>query len=292
MGSLPPDRVNISRAFQKVGIDFAGPISIKQSRIRRALITKGYICVFVCFSTKAIHLELVSSLTTAAFLACFKRFVSRRGLPSDVYCDNASTFKEAKSQLDELYRLQNSTDHRRQVQSHAAQQCINFHFIPCYSPVFGGLWEAAVKSTKFHPKRVILKALLTFEELCTVLYEIESILNSRPLTPLSTDINDYSYLTPGHFLIGTALNALPQKDVLDTPLNRLSFWNICCNMYQNYWKVWTKSYLNVLQSRPKWRDTVDNIKIGSLVILKEDNTPHFIGQWPESLMFSQGLIIM
>lgn len=139
---------------------------------------------------------------------------------------------------------------------------------------------------------MILKALLTFEELCTVLYEIESILNSRPLTPLSTDINDYSYLTPGHFLIGTALNALPQKDVLDTPLNRLSFWNICCNMYQNYWKVWTKSYLNVLQSRPKWRDTVDNIKIGSLVILKEDNTPHFIGQWPESLMFSQGLIIM
>lgn len=271
MGSLPQDRVNVSRPFQKVGLDFAGPQELKQSRLRRTLVTKGYICVFVCFATKAVHLELTSSLTTAAFLASLKRFIARRGLPSDIYCDNASTFKGARNQLNELFKLQSSGEHRGQVQSFAAQQGINFHFIPSYSPVFGGLWEAAVKSTKHHLKRVMMKALLTYEELSTVLAQIESVLNSRPLTPMSTDINDYTYLTPGHFLIGTALNTYPERNVVDVPINRLNFWNICCNMYQHFWKVWSRQYLNVLQCRPKWKKSLPNVQVGSLVILIDNN---------------------
>lgn len=235
MGTLPHNRVNVARVFQKVGVDFCGPISIKQSRVRRALITKGYVCVFVCFTTKAIHLELCSNLTTAAFLACFKRFISRRGLPTDVHCDNASTFKCENTQLHELYRLQSSRDHQKELLSYAAEQGINFHFIPSYSPIFGGLWEAAVKSTKYHLKRVVQRAVLTFEEYCTVLSQIESVLNSRPLTQMSTDINDYTYLTPGHFLIGCAMNTLPEKDVTNISDSRLNFWNLCCKMFQQFW---------------------------------------------------------
>ena len=97
MGSLPADRVNVHRCFMKVGIDFAGPIMIKQSRIRNVITTKGYICVNVCFITKAIHIELVSGLDTQTFLASFKRFIARRNVPSDVYCDNAGTFKSANT---------------------------------------------------------------------------------------------------------------------------------------------------------------------------------------------------
>lgn len=135
-----------------------------------------------------------------------------------------------------------------------------------------------MKSTKFHLKRVMQKSLLTYEELCTVLNQKESVLNSRPLTPLSSDINDYTYLTPGHFLVGTALNSYPEQNLLDIPLGRLSFWNICSKMYQEFWKVWSKHYLNMLQSRPKWRKEIANIKIGSLEILKEDNTKPMY--WP------------
>lgn len=278
MGSLPHDRVNVCRPFQKVGIDFAGPISVKQSTIRRSVISTGYICVIVCFVTKAIHLEMVSDIKTDSFLACLKRFISRRGLPTDIFCDNASTFKSAKTQLHELFKQFNTKEHQSLVHSFASSKGITFHFIPCYSPVFGGLWESSVKSVKYHLKRVVQKALLTYEQLSTVLCQIEAVLNSRPLVPLSDDVNDYLYLTPGHFLIGTALNSYPEPDVSDVNVNRLRFWKICTNMQQSFWKIWNKYYLNSLQSRPKWKNVRDNLQIGQLVILRENNTPPMY--WP------------
>ncbi|XP_049871359.1 uncharacterized protein LOC126370525 isoform X1 [Pectinophora gossypiella] len=275
MGSLPHDRINVCRPFQKIGLDFCGPVSVKQSTMRRSIVGSGYICVYVCFTTKAVHLELCSDLKTQTFLASFRRFISRRGLPTDVYCDNASNFKCANSELHKLY---NSKEHQNQVQDFSSEKGINFHFIPCYSPVFGGLWEAAVKSTKFHLKRVVQRSLLTFEQLITVLYEIEAILNSRPLLPLSNDITDYSYLTPGHFLIGTALNSYPEKDVTNISNNRLTFWQKCNDLKQSFWKVWSNQYLNTLQSRPKWKNMLPNVAIGSLVILKDDNSSPMY--WP------------
>ncbi|XP_047032142.1 uncharacterized protein LOC124638995 isoform X2 [Helicoverpa zea] len=279
MGSLPAARVTAtSRPFEKVGVDFAGPIDVKLSRVRRSLIGKGYICVFVCFATKAVHLELASDLTTETFLACLRRFISRRGLPTEIHCDNASTFKSARSQLVELYKLQASQSHQMQVQRFTAERGIQFHFIPCYSPTFGGLWEAAVKSTKFHLKRILQKTVLTYEQLNTVLTEIEAVLNSRPLLPLSSNSDDYCYLTPGHFIIGSALSMYPEINVCNVPQNRLKFWQLCNSLKQSFWKVWHQCYLNLLQNRPKWRDTVCNVKLGNLVILKEDNIPPM--SWP------------
>ncbi|XP_047515275.1 uncharacterized protein LOC125056291 isoform X1 [Pieris napi] len=278
MGSLPTQRVNACRVFEKIGIDFAGPVSVKNSRIRKPTIGKGYIVLFVCFVTKAIHLELASDLTTDTFLACFKRFIARRNLPSDVHCDNGSTFKGARNQLDELYRLHASRSHQCEVQSFAAARGINFHFIPSYSPIFGGLWESGVKSVKYHLKRVVGKALLTYEQLNTVLVEIEGVLNSRPLTAVTADPNDLNYLSPGHFLTGAPLNSYPEHNMSDTPTNLLKFWSITVSMKQNFWKYWSKHYLCLLQSRPKWRDVSSNVKIGSLVILRSDNSPPL--HWP------------
>lgn len=278
MGSLPTDRVTQALPFDRVGIDYAGPFNIKQSRIRRPVISKGYICLFVCFTTKAVHLEVVSDMTTASFLACFRRFVSRRGLPHDVYCDNASNFKGARNQLTDLYRLVNSQSHQTQVNHYAVQNNIRFHFIPSYSPVFGGLWEAAVKSTKHHLKRTVQNNVLTYEEMCTVLAQIEAILNSRPLVPLSNDSDDFSYLTPGHFLTGRSLVSYPEHDLTNVPISRLRLWNITNKIVQSFWKTWNKYYLNNLQSRPKWRDECHNVKVGDLVLLRDDNTPPLT--WP------------
>ncbi|XP_026315040.1 uncharacterized protein LOC113226570 isoform X1 [Hyposmocoma kahamanoa] len=279
MGSLPASRVIATRRpFEKIGVDYAGPIDVKLSRVRRSLIGKGYVLVMVCFTTKAVHLELASDLTTETFLACLKRFISRRGLPTEIHCDNASTFKGARSQLAELYSLQSSQSHKQQVYEFASQKGIEFHFIPSYSPTFGGLWEAAVKSTKYHLKRVLHKNVLTYEQLSTVLTEIEAVLNSRPLLPLSSDPNDYCYLTPGHFIIGSALTMYPENDSSDVPQNRLKFWQLCTNIKQAFWKMWHKYYLNVLQNRPKWKQEHCNVRLGSLVILKEQNVPCMY--WP------------
>nr|XP_053612506.1 uncharacterized protein LOC128676429 isoform X1 [Plodia interpunctella]XP_053612507.1 uncharacterized protein LOC128676429 isoform X1 [Plodia interpunctella] len=276
MGSLPPDRVKACRAFQKVGLDYTGAISLKIARVRKPIITKGYVCVFVCFVTKAMHLELASDLKTETFIACLNRFIARRGLPTAIYSDNASTFRCAGKQLDDMYKLHNSTEHQRLVSQFAAQKRIEFHYLPCYSPTFAGLAESGVKSCKNLLKRVLLKSILTYEELYTVLCQIEAILNSRPLMPLSNDVTDFSCITPGHFLIGTALNTYPDANV--TMITRSQFWKICNEMKLEFWKRWSKHYLNFLQCRPKWLTSQPNVKIGSLVILKDDNlSPMY---WP------------
>ncbi|XP_048478565.1 uncharacterized protein LOC105389454 [Plutella xylostella] len=278
MGSLPPQRVTPCRPFQKIGIDFAGPVKVKNSRVRKAIISKGYVCIFVCFVTKAIHLELTSDLTTEAFLAAFKRFSSRRGLPSEVFCDNGGCFRGARNQLVELYKLNSSADHQGLVQAYTAKEGIKFHFTPSYAPVFAGLAEAAVKSMKYHLKRIVLDAALTYEQLNTVLCQIEAVLNSRPILPLSEDINDYCYLTPGHFLIGTSLTMYPEVDNSETRNNRLSFWQQCTQLQQRFWKAWYKYYLNTLQNRSKWCQSMPNVTEGSLVLMREPNSPPLV--WP------------
>ncbi|XP_061729013.1 uncharacterized protein LOC133533941 [Cydia pomonella] len=136
MGSLPVERITASRAFQYVGIDFCGPFSTKIARIRKPLVTKSYIALFVCFATKAIHVELVSNLTTETFLACLNRFISRRGMPTLIYCDNAKTFEGAANQLKGLYDLQCSNEHRESVYRYCNKKYISFKFIPSYAPLF------------------------------------------------------------------------------------------------------------------------------------------------------------
>lgn len=278
MGSLPPERITASRPFQIVGIDFCGPFNMKVARIRNPIITKSYIALFVCFSTKALHLELISDLRTETFLACLKRFVSRRGMPTKMFCDNGKTFVGARNLLKDLYESYNKKYHKELVEEFCSLNSILFKFIPSYSPEFGGLWEAGVKSVKGHFKKVVGELSLTFEELYTVITQIEAVLNSRPLMPMSSDISDLTYLTPGHFLIGSPLTSLPEIDLVDTPIHRLKFWNVCTKLKQDFWKAWSKDYLSQLHSRPKWKYSNVNIKEGDLVIVKHDNMPPL--QWP------------
>ncbi|XP_028175488.1 uncharacterized protein LOC114363843 isoform X2 [Ostrinia furnacalis] len=228
MGSLPLDRVQMTRPFQIVGTDYGGPFYVKQSRIRKPVITKAYIVIFVCFVTKAIHIELASDMSTNTFLACLKRFIARRNKPTKIYCDNAANYKGANNVMKDLYKLFDTTEHQNAVMNYSNSERITFHFIPSYSPVFGGLWEAGIKSVKHHMKRVIGDTVLTYEEMYTVVVQIESILNSRPITPMSRDPEDMSYLTPGHFLTGSPLITYPEINVTDEPIGRLSFLETMC----------------------------------------------------------------
>lgn len=278
MGTLPADRVKQARPFQTVGIDYCGPFQIKQSRLRRSLTTKGYVAVFVCFSTKAVHMELVSDMTTDCFLAAFKRFCARRGCPSSVVCDNAATFKGASNELRCLYELHNSGVHQSKVCDHASLKGINFKFVPSYSPNFAGLAESAVKAAKHNFKRIIGTVPFTYEEFNTIIACVESILNSRPLTQISSDPSDFTYLTPGHFLVGAAPNSYPERDTTEVPINRLTFWRRCTQIQQHFWRIWRSHYLSSLNQRTKWLKTQPNLKEGMLVLLKDDNVPSL--HWP------------
>lgn len=278
MGSLPSSRVNQDRIFKKIGIDYCGPFKLKQSSMRRSIVTKGYVLVIVCFTSKLLHFECVSSLSTECFLAAFKRFCSRRGLPSMVFCDNASTYKGANNQLRDLYLLNKSHAHKNNVTNYCTTKGIEFNFIPCYSPTFGGIWESSVKSFKHHFKRVVGDISLTYEQFCTVMVQIEGILNSRPLTPLSHDINDFSYLTPAHFACGAPITQPPEPDLTSTNITPLKFWKKCTKIQQDFWKSWQKVYLSQLLKRPKWQQDCNNIKVGDLVLLLDERTSPL--HWP------------
>jgi len=141
-----------------------------------------------------------------------------------MYSDNGTTFVDAQKQLKELYDFYRNQKTQSDLRQFLSNQGISWSFIPPNAPHFGGLWEAAVKSAKYHAARIVGQAHLTFEEMQTVLSEIEAILNSRPITPLSEDPNDLAYLTPGHFLVGTALNNFPCNDVSEINENRLLRW--------------------------------------------------------------------
>lgn len=271
MGDLPADRVNETRPFAGVGTDFAGPFLVRTSTLRNYKVVKVYLCIFVCLATKAVHLELVSSLSTEAFVATLDRFVSRRGLPSLIRSDCGTNYKGTSNYLNEVYAFlgQNQID----IGTNLSRRGITWLFDPPACPHWGGIFEAAVKSAKTHLRRVIGETTLTFEELATVFCRIEAVLNSRPLCPLSSDPNDLEVLTPGHFLIGRPLVALPEYPYVEVQSNRLSRFELLRQLSQSFWKRWNLEYLHILQQRIKWTDKTDPPKIGDLVLVKDANLP-------------------
>ncbi|XP_068987481.1 uncharacterized protein [Bombus flavifrons] len=278
MGDLPEARITESRPFTNVGIDYCGPLYIKERRNRNRSKVKVYVAIFVCLATKAVHIELVSDLTTDAFLEVLRRFISRRGYCATILTDNGTNFVGANRELQELRTLLQSDDHKEKVQNFLVDRQIQWRFNPPNSPHFGGLWEAAVKSFKRHLIRVVGTELLTFEHLNTLVIEIEAILNSRPLTPISSDPKDPPVLTPGHFLIGDTLTSLRERDFRTVPSGRLSSWQRIHQIKQYFWSRWNREYLNELTRRNKWDKGKHDIREGTVVILREDNVPSM--QWP------------
>ncbi|XP_037813774.1 uncharacterized protein LOC119604939 [Lucilia sericata] len=184
MAALPPERASLTRPFTHTGLDFAGPFDIKSYIGRGCRITKGYVLVFVCFATKAIHLGATGDMSTETFLGAFARFFSRRGCPAHIYSDNGTAFVGAANLL-EVDRKQFLLQLREKVLVRNSFQPVEWHFIPPGAPHMGGLWEADVKSVKTHFRKIAGMQKFTFEEFSTMLTRIEACLNSRPLTAMS-----------------------------------------------------------------------------------------------------------
>ncbi|XP_037929718.1 uncharacterized protein LOC119664260, partial [Teleopsis dalmanni] len=259
MGNLAATRVQPGRPFLTTGVDFCGPFWIHY-RIRGKKPHKVYIAVYCCFTTKAVHLEVVSDLTTDAFIGSLKRFIARRGHCKNLFCDNATNFVGASNQLLELADSIQTSKAQEKIINECNERGITFKFIPPRAPHFGGLWEAAVKSAKHLLIRSTKTTSLTYEELETVVLEVEAILNSRPLTPMSSNPNDLSALTPGHFLIGEPLTAMADAKAQSGNINLVTRWKLVSRLKLDFWERWKTEYLTELQCRHKWKAANPNIK--------------------------------
>ena len=279
LGELPADRVSTTPAFQSTGVDYAGPFTLKKGHTRKPVLIKAYLALFVCLSTKAVHIEVVSDLTTAAFIATLQRFIARRGCPTSIHSDNGSNFIGARNQLAQLYQFLQADSINSSIHQHLLAQRIVWDTIPERSPHFGGLWESAVKKAKYHLKRVVGSQVLTYEELATVSAQVEACINSRPLTAMTSHNQDgITPLTPGHFLLLKPPTAYPEYPSLPEEPCNLKKWQLCKSMVQHFWERWSREYLQTLQARTKWKTSTPNLLVGDIVILKEDKT--FACHWP------------
>lgn len=278
MGSLPADRSRaLVKPFTYAGTDFCGPFMMRMSNNKRIKTIKGYVAIFICFSTRAVHLEAVSDLTAEAFVASFRRFISRRGNVLKLYSDNGGNFVKAKSIL-ELETTQAITEFNEEIKRELANLSTKFYFNPPAAPWFGGLWERNIGSVKHHFKRIIGERILSYEEMTTTIAQIEACLNSRPLCALNENPDDINVLTPGHFLIGSAITAPVAPSLLDIKENRLNRWQLCERLKQEFWKKWSDDYISSLQKRTKWQEREQNLKIGDLVLIKDEINPPL--RWP------------
>lgn len=252
-------------ASAKSGVDYAGPIKLHKSKGRGVATYKGYIALFVCMATKAVHIEVVGDQTTASFFGALEWFISRRGKVVEIWSDNATTFQGANAELRAL--LKEARPAFDAAPDYLAKRDITLEFIPAKAQHFGGFREAGVKSTKSLLKKILESRILTFEEISTLTVRIKMALNCRPLTALSRDADDLEALTPGHLIRGAPLNQLPALCVETDWLDRLQHWNLMRGMYAKFWNQWSRQYLNTLQQRHKWTRSQPKLQPGDIVLV-------------------------
>lgn len=275
MAAFPSARITPTIPFSHTAMDYSGAIMIRSARGHGHHATKGYIAVFVCLVTKAVHIEIVSDLTSVAFIAAYKRFTGRRGVCSDIYSDNATNYVGAAAIFTKTEQEIGFNDN---LVSSLANMGTKWHFSPPLSPHFNGLAESAIRSVKHHVRRIIGESTLTYEELSTFVVQVECCLNSGPLYPMSSNTTDFNVLTPSHFLIGSVINTIPERSVLDATINSLTRWQLVQLMYQKFWAQWSSEYLHTLHQRKKWQQDQPNVVVGDMDLTIDDNRPPSL--WP------------
>jgi len=266
---MPAERVTQARPFQVVGLDYTGGLQVRTD----GKLSKVYICLFTCAVSRAVHLEIVEDLSEQEFLRAFIMFVSRRGLPEIVISDNASTFVASSTTLKALSRSD-------AIRNYMYSNCIEWKFITKRAPWVGGFYERLIGLTKSSLKKTLGKSMVTLRELRRIVTEIEAILNDRPITFVSSDVNDTIPLTPSHLIFGHRLDSLPTQigwelfedpTYGERPLITGSFAR-CSRILQDFWKRWRTEYLAALRERHSYINTSSNteVRVGQVVLIHED----------------------
>ena len=271
---LPEYRVRQSRPFQTTGVDFAGPLHVRASD--HAGTSKVWLCLYTCCVTRAVHLDLVPRLTATTFMRSFRRFTARRGTPSRMISDNAKTFKSAAAIIKDTLKSPEST--RLFTKLH-----VEWNFNLEKAPWWGGIFDRMIKSAKRCLKKAIGKNCLTHDELLTLVTEVEAVLNSRPLTYVSSE-DAGEPLTPSHLLVGYRIMTLPDPSVPDdsdySPGTLTRRMNHLAKTLGRFWKRWKKEYLLELREFHRTRSKEGiayTLERGEVVTVYDEGHPR--GLW-------------
>ena len=271
MADLPAERLTPSNfPFEATGIDCFGPYYIKRGRV----MVKRYGCLFTCMKSRAVHIEILHSLDTDSFIKALTRFINRRTRPSVIMCDNGTNFVGAYRQLKAALK---SLD-QSQIESLCLKHNIVWKFSPPTGAHFGGIWESQVKVAKRLLSNLMGEQTISDEDLATLACQVEQIMNSRPLTRVSDDINDLDALTPNHLLLLRPDTDLPVGPTVSQDLYCRKRWKQIRHLSDKFWKRWTREYLTNLQKRSKWQEDYQNFKIGDLVLVVDELRSR--GKWP------------
>ena len=273
MAPLASNRSAMSfRAFERVAVDYGGPFITIQGRGKRR--QKRYLCLFTCLATRAVHLEMVFALDTDSFLNAFCRMISLRGNPEEVFSDNGGNFVAADKELQNLVK---GLDQDRIIKN-ATNRGIKWNFNPPLSPHFRGAHEITIKASKRALKAILTNANVSDEELMTAIIGAESLLNSRPLTYQTANVEDDVPLTPNHFLHGQMGGTFAPELVDQTAFSPQKRWRRVQELVKHFWQRWLKEWLLGLNPNTKWHKERKDLQVGNIVIVISPDSPR--GHWP------------
>nr|XP_034824260.1 uncharacterized protein LOC117982083 [Maniola hyperantus] len=270
-GDLPAARLApFNRPFQNVGVDYFGPMSITIGRRHE----KRWCALFTCLTTRAVHLELVYSLSTDSAIQALRRMGGRRGWPSIIFSDNATNFKGADVELRAAVE-----EWAEPLREFCLGKMISWKFITPGTPNQGGAWERLVRSVKTALSATLNEKSPKEETLQTLLVEAEYSVNARPLTHVSVSHKDPEALTPNHFLIGSS-SGLPVVGPCQQADKRT--WRAAQALADEFWRRWIREYLPTLIPRGSAAQSLRQLQQGDLVVVVDDKLPRNV--WPRGII--------
>ncbi|XP_062713357.1 uncharacterized protein LOC134290274 [Aedes albopictus] len=265
MAPLPAARLQaFVRPFSYVGVDYFGPIAVRVNRST----AKRWVALFTCMTTRAVHLEVVHTLSAEYCKMATRRFIGRRGAPTEIRSDRGTNFVGASN---ELKKEMNEID--RQLAETFTNANTKWLFNPPGTPHMGGAWERLVRSVKTALAAMDTPRIPNEETLATVLIEAESVVNSRPLTYIPLESAQQEALTPNHFLLLSSSGVTQTPRMLENPqLASRNDWNLCRSMVDQFWQRWVREYLPTIARRTKWFEEVKPVEVGDLVLIVEERS--------------------
>lgn len=271
MSDLPVERLQPSPPFSTVGVDFFGPFTIR-GEVQKRVRGKCYGVIFVCFTSRAVHVDVSKDYSTDRFLQVLRRFASIRGWPSKLYSDCGTQLVAASKELKEAITGLDWDALRR----YGVQHRIEWNFAPADAPWMNGVTEALVKSAKKALNGAIGDQVMDFSELQTVMFEAAQIVNQRPIGRHPTSPDDGSYLCPNDLLLGRASPEVPQGPFKERVSDRYRL-DFIQKIVEGFWKKWTRDYFPGLIVRSKWHVERRNVKKGDVVLVQDSNALR--GEW-------------
>ncbi|UYV68335.1 hypothetical protein LAZ67_5003922 [Cordylochernes scorpioides] len=260
--SLPEDRVRDAAVFEIVGVDLTGHLILKNKK-------KAWIVIFTCAVYRGVHLELVTSLSMEAFLQAFRRFIARRGRPLIVYSDNGTNFKGMANALKKI-------DFSR-LKCDPTLKNITWKFIPPGAPWWGGWWERLIGMMKQLLFRILGQTSLGYEELSTVMCDVESLMNTRPLTYLTEESEDLAPLTPSLFLHEVREVGVPDLDLIDNQTLSRKYQYIK-RVREDLRERFRIEYFGFLRQETRRLKTTIPLKVGDMVLIGQESLKRL--HWP------------